>query len=238
MAKLVFGMSLDVSSVLLGASLLACGSESGDASTASSTNSPASTASASNTTGSADQGGIVVDGTCKLSCADDSTDADEAGVTDGWGFENGQSCVVPGGVADTGAVCDDPVLDTGPDTPSMPGTGVLINGSCTLVCTDASTDPDAAGAVDGWGYERGVSCVVPGGPSDPGAEADACSEIPAEPTSSTPGSMVLVADTCFSVCMDDSTDADAAGVTDGWGYEDEATCVVAGGAQDTGMPCD
>lgn len=238
MAKLVFGTRVGVLVLVAGASVVACGSESEEPSTTPTTNSPASTASGSNTTGSADASGIVVDGTCKLSCTDDSTDADEGGVTDGWGFEAGQSCVVPGGAADSGEACDDPVLATGPDTPSVPGTGVLINGSCTLVCSDASTDADAAGATDGWGYERGVSCVVSGGTSDPGAEAEACTEIPPEPTTSTPGGMVLVGDTCFPVCMDDSTDADAEGVIDGWGYEDEATCVVAGGAQDTGMPCE
>ena len=40
---------------------------------------------------------------------------------DGWGFEAGQSCVVPGGLADTGESCSDPVLAEGPADPSAPG---------------------------------------------------------------------------------------------------------------------
>jgi len=220
-----------------------CGSDSeepaeDDAGATNATTSTSSGTTATATSGNAESVGVVVDGTCKLRCADDSTDADTAGVSDGWGFEAGQSCVVPGGMADTGEGCSDPVLAEGPESASTPGTGVLINGMCTLVCADASTDADSNGATDGWGYERGVSCVVSGGTSDPGAEAEACTEIPPEPGASTPGGSVQVGDTCFAVCLDDSTDADAAGISDGWGYEDDVTCVVPGGAQDTGMPCE
>lgn len=41
------------------------------------------------------------------------------------------------------------------------GNGRLIDGACTLVCANGSTDPDAAGVTDGWGYERDRSCLVP-----------------------------------------------------------------------------
>jgi len=225
------------------ACLVGCGSDSeepapADATVANGTASTVFDATATGSTGSGEAAGVVVDGTCKLLCADASTDADTSGATDGWGFEAGQSCVVPGGLADTGEGCSDPVLATGPESASTPGTGVLINGTCTLVCADASTDADSSGATDGWGFERGVSCVVSGGTSDPGAEAEACTEVPPEPGASMPGGTVQVGGTCFAVCLDDSTDADAAGVTDGWGYEDDATCVVPGGAQDTGTPCE
>lgn len=175
--------------------------------------------------------GILIDDICRLACTDASTDADAAGVTDGWGFEAGQSCVVPGGVADTGVACDDPVEPTGPENPSTPGSGTLVGTTCTLVCMDASTDADASGVTDGWGWERGQSCVVSGSAAD--------TATPCELTlpTSTPGGTVLVGTTCTPVCMDDSTDADEAGVTDGWGYENEASCVVPGGPADTGTPC-
>jgi mannan endo-1,4-beta-mannosidase len=42
------------------------------------------------------------------------------------------------------------------------GNGRIVGGNCTLVCGDASTDPDAQGNTDGWGYERDRSCLVPG----------------------------------------------------------------------------
>lgn len=41
------------------------------------------------------------------------------------------------------------------------GNGRLVNGACTLVCLDDSTDPDAAGMVDGWGFEQNRSCLTP-----------------------------------------------------------------------------
>jgi hypothetical protein len=152
------------------------------------------------------------------------------GVTDGWGFEGGQSCVVPGGVADTGEPCSDPVLQVGPADASAPGTGVTVSGTCTLVCLDDLTDDDGTGATDGWGWERGLSCVVPGSPADPGI-AEACEiEIPM----STPGGMVDDGSgNCVPVCMDASTDETG----EGWGYENETSCIVAGGRADTGTAC-
>lgn len=54
-------------------------------------------------------------------------------------------------------------------TPTLPpgiqfGNGRIVDGSCTLVCADASTDPDATGTTDGWGYESGRSCLTPESP--------------------------------------------------------------------------
>lgn len=233
--------------------MVGCGSESddpagGDASTvtdttatttATTTSHSSSVTTSGGTTGGGSTSGVLVDGVCTLLCVDDSTDADvTTGEVDGWGFEGGQSCVVPGGMADTGETCSDPVLATGPANPSTPGSGVVVGGMCRLVCMDDSTDADDNGVTDGWGFE-GVSCVVPGGTVDPGADdGEACT--PDTPTGgmSTPGGTVDVGGTCFPVCMDDSTDADENGATDGWGWEDEASCVVPGGPQDTGMPCE
>ena len=146
MAKLVCLMRLGWLAGVAGA--VGCGSDSeepapDDATVTNGTTSTATGDSATGSTGSAESAGVVVDGTCKLLCADASTDADASGATDGWGFEAGQSCVVPGGMADTGEGCSEPVLATGPDSASTPGTGVLINGTCTLVCAD--------GRIHAWG---------------------------------------------------------------------------------------
>jgi mannan endo-1,4-beta-mannosidase len=40
--------------------------------------------------------------------------------------------------------------------------GLSINGECRRVCASAETDADAAGALDGWGWENEASCVVSG----------------------------------------------------------------------------
>jgi mannan endo-1,4-beta-mannosidase len=57
--------------------------------------------------------------------------------------------------------------DPGTATPETPapvaagGNGRLVGGACTLVCLDDSTDPDAQGQTDGWGFERDRSCLTP-----------------------------------------------------------------------------
>jgi len=68
---------------------------------------------------------------------------------------------------------------TTPETPApeLPpgiqfGNGRIVGGNCTLVCADASTDPDAAGVTDGWGYESGRSCLTP--ESQPALESPLC----------------------------------------------------------------
>ncbi len=52
------------------------------------------------------------------------------------------------------------------------GNGRVIEGTCTAVCSDASTDADAQGVIDGWGYERDRSCLVPD--SDLELEGELC----------------------------------------------------------------
>ena len=49
------------------------------------------------------------------------------------------------------------------EEPALPemGNGRQVNGACTLVCSDASTDADRSGVTDGWGFERGRSCLTP-----------------------------------------------------------------------------
>ncbi|HKO91273.1 MAG TPA: cellulase family glycosylhydrolase [Polyangiaceae bacterium] len=48
--------------------------------------------------------------------------------------------------------------------PPLPlaSTGVAIGGACRPLCIDGSTDADAMGQVDGWGWENEQSCVVTG----------------------------------------------------------------------------
>ena len=59
-----------------------------------------------------------------------------------------------------------------PPTPSPAlGNGRLVGTDCTPVCADASTDPDAQGVSDGWGYELDQSCLVPGSPLELGGQA-------------------------------------------------------------------
>lgn len=79
--------------------------------------------------------------------------------------------VAPDPSAEAGSEGMNPDLGLAPSDPEAPtpelpagiefGNGRIVDGSCTLVCADASTDPDAAGVTDGWGYESGRSCLTP-----------------------------------------------------------------------------
>jgi mannan endo-1,4-beta-mannosidase len=69
-----------------------------------------------------------------------------------------------------GAEGMDPAIDLAPAAPDaidpmVPGApignGRIVGGACTLVCTDASTDPDGQGQTDGWGFESNRSCLTP-----------------------------------------------------------------------------
>jgi len=59
----------------------------------------------------------------------------------------------------TGESSPDPIAQ--PPSPEL-GNGRIVGTECTPVCADASTDPDARGITDGWGYELDQSCLVPG----------------------------------------------------------------------------
>ena len=48
-----------------------------------------------------------------------------------------------------------------PVVPEVINNGRIVGGNCTLVCLDASTDPDAQGVTDGWGFEQSRSCLTP-----------------------------------------------------------------------------
>jgi mannan endo-1,4-beta-mannosidase len=53
------------------------------------------------------------------------------------------------------------------------------------------------------------------------------------------GNGLLINGTCVPVCMSDATDPDAMGMRDGWGWENEASCLVTGLAPASqAMPCE
>lgn len=61
--------------------------------------------------------------------------------------------------------------------------------------------------------------------------------VPGQPPAASNG--LIIDGMCRAVCASAETDADAMGVTDGWGWENEASCVVLGGAPASrGTPCE
>lgn len=103
------------------------------------------------------------------------------------------------------------------------GGGLQIGMRCVPICASAATDPDA----DGFGFESAVSCVVAGSPAAAGGTPCTPVSMPDAPMLPE-GDGFLVGDQCFAPCASDATDADAQGVTDGFGFEQGASCVVEG----------
>jgi hypothetical protein len=61
-------------------------------------------------------------------------------------------------------------------------------------------------------------------------------EMPAQPPA---GDGLLIGGTCVPVCLSDATDPDGTGARDGWGWENEQSCLVEGLAPAMqGSPCD
>ena len=109
--------------------------------------------------------------------------------------------------------------DGEPDDPAW--RGLEVGGTCYPVCTAAAIDPDG----DGWGWENNASCLVAG--SAPAQGAPWCDE-----GSSPPG--LEVGGTCYPVCTAAAIDPDG----DGWGWENNASCLVAGSPPAQGAsPC-
>lgn len=120
------------------------------------------------------------------------------------------------------------------------GPGLNVGGKCFPPCAFPEiTDPDAMGAVDGYGWEGQQACIDPASPA--AMSATPC-EPPAPPVVGSPGEGgVWSVDemTCTPFCSSTATDPDAEGVTDGWGYEHQRSCVVPGTAAALGgLPCD
>lgn len=116
--------------------------------------------------------------------------------------------------------------DTG-NKPAAPGAGIVglsMDGTrvCFPLCADASTDPDSNGINDGFGYEKQMSCVVPG--SIQARSRLMCVIGAPLPTTvgPPPGSAGVVVDTtCFPLCVAVTVDDNG----DGYGFEFEAACV-------------
>jgi hypothetical protein len=101
--------------------------------------------------------GLLVDMQCFTRCASDATDVDAEGVTDGFGFEQGASCIVAGSAPALAATpcVPDPVEP--PDVP--PGDGFLLGEQCFPPCiVNAGIDEQ------GFGFEQERSCILPGSP--------------------------------------------------------------------------
>ena len=117
--------------------------------------------------------------------------------------------------------------------------GLAANGAPYCAMGDA-TDADAMGITDGWGWESGTSCVVPNGAQDPAPGT--CGEVPASSSdvaSSVGAASSVAADGCgiamgdVPYCLSgDVTDANEAGELDGWGWENNASCIVPDGLAD------
>jgi len=141
-------------------------------------------------------------------CLDPASDPDG----DGWGFENGQSCVVAPATQSTSSVGDgtDPhCIDTDP-----PGDGWGWNGStaCQIGSTSADSNNAASGAAecidtdpvgDGWGWDGSTSCRV-------------AAESPSESSNENSADSTDSAATCV--------DTDPPG--DGWGWNGSTSCRV------------
>lgn len=106
---------------------------------------------------------------------------------------------------------------------AAPAGGVQVGMQCVPLCADASSDDDA----DGFGFQDAVSCVVPGSAAAQGGAA--CAPIPMPDAPMLPaGDGFFTGEQCFPPCASDASDVDAAGVTDGFGFELGASCVVVG----------
>lgn len=169
--------------------------------------------------------GFYIDETCYPPCASDATDADEEGVTDGFGYEMGNTCIVPDSEPATAALpCIPEQTDMGT------GDGFQVGEECFPSCES----PDLADE-DGWGYEHQRSCVA--ADSTAALQATACEPLPLEGAPE-PGDGYYTTDeddvgTCNPPCQNPD-DADE----DGWGYEREVSCIAPGStAALQALPC-
>jgi mannan endo-1,4-beta-mannosidase len=197
----------------------------------------ASSTGGSSTAGSGGAGGaptlehvpgvVVSDGTtsrCAPLCrvtTDPALDPEK----DDWGFEGGQSCVIPTTPTskNQGCTTNEPL----PPPPSVPGVVVVDKGTprCAPLCTlttNVANDPDG----DGWSYENNNSCVIPGTAT---AKNQGCKTgEPIPPPEPRPG-VLINADAdpdaeCVPLCKVVTTASDPKAPD--WGYENNASCVL------------
>lgn len=134
-----------------------------------------------------------------------------------------------------------------PEPPRAPpvvrvGDGLLVDegpgGECLPICGfPRLTDPDAAGNLDGFGYEGQRTCIADG--TTVALASPRCDVVPL-PNPPPPGSGIYRETTCYPTCASGLTDADPkTGALDGWGYERRRNCIVPGSAAALGgLPCD
>jgi len=108
-----------------------------------------------------------------------------------------------------------------PVDPTMPvvvtngGDGYLIDGVCYSACVSDS------GGSEGWGWESDATCVASG--SLAASRGSSCGA-----GSDDDGGGISVDGICYPACLSDLGDSS------GWGWENDATCVVAGSAVASG----
>lgn len=167
------------------------------------------------TTASGSGSGYLVGTMCFPACASAASDPDPVtGVSDGYGYENNGSCLVSGSAATASAPRCMPLPPKQP-TDIPPGNGYYIASVCHPRCASAASDPDpVTGVSDGWGYEKGASCIVVG--SAPTVGVPTC-----VPPAAATGDGYLVSALCVPACTHPEL-ADA----QGYGYEAQRSCVV------------
>jgi hypothetical protein len=135
--------------------------------------------------------------------------ADSDPDNDGWGWENDRSCVAGSGSASS----------SGSNNANQNPTGTTQNTQAEddgSVPTCLSTVSDDNG--DGWGFENGRSCLVT-------AESSVIATVPGLDDATAPPPVAAAAPGYVNgqpICLTDTSDAG----NDGFGYEDNQTCVV------------
>lgn len=169
---------------------------------------------------------------CVPPCDDPASDAVGEPDGDGWGWEHQDTCIVPGSrPAAEGIPCVVESSDCNGD-----GYLLTIDGeeTCLPPCQyGALTDVDDTCMPDGdgWGYEQGANCLVPGSPAAP--ESLCCNVTPR--TGLPPAGSGYMADSDESGVFGDSADevcmppcgpdASYEEGCDGWGYEGGLSCI-------------
>jgi len=137
---------------------------------------------------------------------------------DGYGFENNGSCIVTG---DTGSQ---------PGSPPVSAATSGITSSRFPACASSASDPDG----DGFGFENGRSCQVTASNSAAPA-ATSFNPAPA-PVPGVAPPPVAAATAGFSnghpVCLTDASEVN----NNGFGYENNRTCVVTGATATRNQP--
>jgi hypothetical protein len=111
-----------------------------------------------------------------------------------------------------------------PNPPTTPSGSTSRDGRCWNYCPSASADPDR----DGWGWANNASCIV----RDSGIDTrKPCGTT--TPPKPPPAQGTRIDGRCWSYCPSASADPDR----DGWGWANNASCIVRGSRADTRVAC-